>query len=157
VRPHVSLSAFVVAPVTSALCWAVWHTVHLLLVAAARPRVWFTRIVTLTTKSAALACRYPQAARKAGHLTIDRIRDPPTARELKRHADRSSTRSSSKRVFLRRSTRRHSTASSTNRFPNVTSGGCVGFDFCLDSFAIKAHYSIIEPLPLGDLNSISTS
>jgi hypothetical protein len=67
------------------------------------PRAGYHRgsVVTATTKSTALACRYPPAAPKAGLLTINRIRDPPTARQLKRHADRSSTRSSSKRVSLR--------------------------------------------------------
>jgi hypothetical protein len=73
------LSAFVVAPVTGPSCWAVWHTLHPLLLAVARPRVRFTRIATLiiTIKSRALAHRHPPAARKAGLLTIDRIRDPP--------------------------------------------------------------------------------
>jgi hypothetical protein len=60
------LSAFVVGPVTGPSCWAVWHTVHPLLVAVARPRVRFTRIATLTAKSTALAHRYPPAARKVG-------------------------------------------------------------------------------------------
>jgi hypothetical protein len=80
------LSAFVVAPVTGPSCWAVWHTLHPLLLAVARPRVRFTRIATLiiTTKSTTLAYRHPPAARTAGLLTIDRIRDPPIARELKR-------------------------------------------------------------------------
>jgi hypothetical protein len=108
------LSAFVVASVTGPSCRAVWHSVGQFLVAVPRPRVWFSRVIALTTKTTALTCRYPPAARKAGLLTIDRIRDTPTARELKRHADRSSTRSSSKRVSFTRSTRRHSTASSTN-------------------------------------------
>jgi hypothetical protein len=116
-RSHVftyRLSAFVIAPVTGPSRWAVWHTVHPLFVAAARPRVRSTRIVTLTAKSTALACRYPSAARKADLLTIDRIRDPPAAQELKHHADRSSVRSTGKRVSFAPSTRRHSTASSTN-------------------------------------------
>jgi hypothetical protein len=52
------LSSFVVAPVTGPSCWAVWYTARPLLVAVARPRVPFTRIVTLTTKSTALARRY---------------------------------------------------------------------------------------------------
>jgi len=74
------LSAFVIAPVTGQSCWAVWCAVHPLFVAVGRPDVWFvTRIITLTTKSTALACRYPLAARKTDLLTIDRIRDPPTA------------------------------------------------------------------------------
>jgi hypothetical protein len=93
------LSAFVVAPVTGPPCWAVWYTVHPLLVAVARPRVPFTRIVTLTTKSTALARRHPPADRKADLLTINRIRDPPAAQELKRHADRSSMRSTGKRLL----------------------------------------------------------
>ena len=109
------LSAFVVTSVTAPSCWAVWHTLHPLLVAVARPRVWFTRIVTLTTKSTVLACRYPPAARNPDLLTIDRIRDPPTTSQgLKRHADHSSMRSTGKRVSFARPTQRHTTASSTN-------------------------------------------
>jgi hypothetical protein len=107
------LSAFVVASVTGPSC-LVWRTVHPLLVAVAHPRVWFTRIVTLTNKPMAPACRYRPATRKAGLLTIDRIRDPPTTQELKRHAGRSSRRSIGKRVSSTRSTRRYTTASSTN-------------------------------------------
>jgi hypothetical protein len=105
------LSAFAVAPVTGPSCWAVWHTVHPLLVAVARPPVRFSRIATLTTKSKALARRFRP---RPGLLTIDRIRDPPTGQELKRHADRSSMRSIGKCVSFTRSTRRHSTGSSTN-------------------------------------------
>jgi hypothetical protein len=107
-------SAFATAPVTGPSSRAVWHKVHPLLVAAARPHVRSTRIVTLTAKSTALACRYPSTARKTGLLRIDRIRDPPTAPELKRHADRASVRSTGKRVSFAPSTRGHSTASSTN-------------------------------------------
>jgi hypothetical protein len=62
------LSAFVVALITDPSWCNVWHTVHPLLVAVARPRVRLTRIATLTTKSMALACRYPPAVRKAGLL-----------------------------------------------------------------------------------------
>ena len=116
-RPRVfayHLSAFVVAPVTSPSRWAVWHTVHPLLVAVARPHVRFDRIATLTTKSTALACLCPSTNRKVGLLTIDRIRDPPTAQELKRHAHRSSMRSTGKRVSFTRPNRRHSTVSSSN-------------------------------------------
>jgi hypothetical protein len=107
------LSAFVISPVTVASRWAVWHAVHPLFAAATRRRVRSIRIVTLTAKSTTVACRYPSAARQAGLLTTDRIRDPPTARELKRHANRSSVRSTGKRVSFTPSTRRHSTASST--------------------------------------------
>jgi hypothetical protein len=82
------LSAFGIALVTGPSCRVVWRTVHPLLVAVARPRVWFTRIVPLTDKSVALACRYRPATRNAGILTMDRIRDPPTTQELKRRADR---------------------------------------------------------------------
>jgi hypothetical protein len=85
--------------------WAVWHTVHPLIVAVTRPHVRFDRIATLTTKSTPLACRYPSTTRKVGLLTIDRIRDPPTAQELKRRVDRSSMRSTSKRVSPTRPTR----------------------------------------------------
>ena len=42
------LSAFVIAPVTCPPRWAVWHAVHPLFVAAARPHVRSTRIVNLT-------------------------------------------------------------------------------------------------------------
>jgi hypothetical protein len=108
------LSAFVIAPVTGLSRRAVWHAVHPLFVAAARPRVRSTRIVNPTAKSTTLACRYRSAARKAGLLTMDRIRDPPTARELKRHANCSSVHSTGKGVPFTHSTRRHSTASSTN-------------------------------------------
>jgi hypothetical protein len=107
-------SAFVVASVTGPSCWAVWYTVYPPLVAVAGPRVWFTGIVSPTTKSTALVCRYPPAGREAGRLTIDRIRDPPTTQELKCHADRSSMRSTDKRVSFTCSTRRLTTASSTN-------------------------------------------
>jgi hypothetical protein len=119
------LSAFVVAPVTGRSCWAVWHTLHPLLLAVARPRVRFTRIATLiiTTKSTALAYRHPPAARKAGLLTIDRIPDPPIARELKRRANRASMRSPCKRVPFTPLTRRHSTAPSTNCLYSQTAIG----------------------------------
>ena len=70
------LTAFVIASVTDPSCWAVWHTGHPLLIALARPRVSFTRIVTLTTKSTALACRCPTAC-KVDLLTTDQIRAPP--------------------------------------------------------------------------------
>jgi hypothetical protein len=105
------LSAFVVASVTGPSC-LVWRTAHPLLVAVARPRVWFTRIVTLTNNSMVPACRYRPATRKAGPLTIDRIRGPPTTQE--RHAGRSSRRSTGKRASSTRLTRRYTTASSTN-------------------------------------------
>jgi hypothetical protein len=109
------LAAFVVAPITDPSCCNVWHTVPLL-VAVPRPNVQFTRIATLTTKFTALACRCRTAVRKAGHLTtIDRIRDPPAAQQLKRHADRSSMRSTSKRASFARPTRRDSTASAEQR------------------------------------------
>ena len=108
------LSAFVIAPIMGPSFWVVWHTVHPLLVAVAHPRVQFTRIPTLTAKSTALTHRCPPASRKVDLLTIDRIRGPPAAQQLKRHGDHSSTRLSSKRVSFTRSTRRHSTASSTN-------------------------------------------
>jgi hypothetical protein len=49
-----------------------------------------------------------------GLLTMDRIRDPPTAQDLKRHADHSSMRSTGKRVSCTPSTRRPSATSSTN-------------------------------------------
>jgi hypothetical protein len=87
------LSAFVVALVTDPSCCPAWHTVHPRLVAVTRPRLRFTRIATLTTKSTALACRYPPTARKAGLWKKDRIRDLPTAQQLKRHADHSSMHS----------------------------------------------------------------
>jgi hypothetical protein len=106
------LSAFVVALVTGPSC-LVSRTVHPLLVGVARPRVQFTRIVTLTNNSMTLACRYRLATGKVSLLTIDRIRDPPTTQELKRLADRSSRCSTGGRVSSR-STRRYTTASSTN-------------------------------------------
>src|SRR5215831_14338290 len=67
------LSAFGVALVTGPSSWVVWRTVHPLLVAVARPRGWFTRIVPLSDKSISPACRYRPATRKAGILTMDRI------------------------------------------------------------------------------------
>ena len=79
----------------------VWHTVHPLLVAVAHPRVQFTRIPTLTTKSTALTHRCPPASRKVDLLTIDRIRGPPAAQQLKRHGDPSLMRSPGKRLPLR--------------------------------------------------------
>jgi hypothetical protein len=111
-RLHVS--PFSICRCTGHRSVVLWHTVHPLLVAVARPRVRFTRIVTLTTKSTAPARRYPPAARKASLLTIDRIRDPPTVPDLKRHADHSSMRSTAKRVSFTPSTPRHSATSSTN-------------------------------------------
>jgi hypothetical protein len=41
------------------------------------------------TRNHTLAYRYPPAPRKVDPLTIDRIRDPPAAQQLKRHEDRS--------------------------------------------------------------------
>jgi hypothetical protein len=64
------LSAFAIAPVTGPSSRAVWHTVHPLLVAAARSRVRSTGTLTLTAKSTALACRYPSTARKTGLLSF---------------------------------------------------------------------------------------
>jgi hypothetical protein len=107
-------SAFVVASVTGPSFLAVWYTVHPLLFAVAGPRVWFYKIVSPATKSTALACRYPPAGREAGLLTMDRIRDPPTTQELKRHANRSSMRSIDKCVSFTCSTRSLTTTSSTN-------------------------------------------
>jgi len=53
--------------------------------------------------SAGMATMKPMvtAMIKAGILTMDRIRDPPTTRGLKRRADRSSVRSTGKRALLR--------------------------------------------------------
>ena len=99
------LSAFVVALVTDPSCWAAWNTVNSFLVAVARPRVWFSRIVTLAPKSKVLAQRSPPATRKVDLLTIDRIRDPPTPHELKHHADCSSMRSTGNRLSSTRSSR----------------------------------------------------
>jgi hypothetical protein len=59
-----------------------------------------------------------RAARKANLLTMDRIRDPPTAQERKHHADRLSIRSTGKRVSFTRTTRRHRTNSP---FPKLRS------------------------------------
>jgi hypothetical protein len=67
------LSAFVVAPVTGPSCWVVWRTLNPLLLAVARPRVRFTRIAILTTKSTALAYRHTPAARKAGGPLINAL------------------------------------------------------------------------------------
>ena len=108
------LSAFVIAPVTGPSCLVVWHTVHPLLVAVAHPRVQFTRIPTLTAKSTALTHRCPPAARKVDLLTIDRIRGPPAAQQLKRHGDCSLMCSPGLARVFTRPTQRHSTASSTN-------------------------------------------
>ena len=112
------LSATVVAPVTGSSSLAAWHTVHPFLVAVARSCILFTRIVTLITKFAALACRYPSAARKA--CLLDRIRDPPIARELKRTGDPLINALNWKGVSFARSTQRRITVSSTRitRFPN---------------------------------------
>ena len=109
------LSAFVVALVTDPSCWAAWNTVNSFLVAVARPRVWFSRIVTLAPKSKVLAQQSPPATRKVDLLTIDRIRDPPTPHKLKHHADCSSTCSTGKGLPSTRSSRRYGTASSSNR------------------------------------------
>ena len=102
------LSAFVVALVTDPSCWAAWYTVNSFLVAVARPRVWFSRIVTLAPKSKVLAQRPPPATRKFDLLTTDRIRDSPNPRELKHHT-------TGKRLSFYGSSRRHGTASSSNR------------------------------------------
>jgi hypothetical protein len=103
------LSAFVVALVTNPSCWAAWYTVNPFLIAVARPRVWFSRIVTLAPKSKVLAQRSPPATRKVDLLTIDRVRDPPTPHELKHHADCSSMPSTGKRLSSTGSSRRHGT------------------------------------------------
>jgi len=87
---------------TCPLC-PVWRTTRPLLGTVARPRVW-SRIVTPTNKYMARACRYRPATCKAGLLTIDRIRDPPDPQELKRHANRSSKRSTGERLSSTRST-----------------------------------------------------
>jgi len=108
------LSAFVVALFTDPSCWAAWNTVNSFLVAVARPRVWFSRIVTLAPKSKVLAQQSPPA-RKVDLLMIDRIRDPPTPHKLKHHADCSSTCSTGKGLPSTRSSRRYGTASSSNR------------------------------------------
>jgi hypothetical protein len=130
------LSTSVVAPTAGPSAWAVWHTVHPLLGAVARPRVWFTRIVTLTTKSTALACRYQLATRKVDLLTIDRIRDSPipTRAETPR-GPLINALSSRTRVFAR-STRRHSTASSTNR---AYSRSAIGASNCQPRPASASH------------------
>jgi hypothetical protein len=62
-------SATVVAPITGPSCWAVWHTLNPLLVAVARPRVSFTRVVIPTTKSTVLACRYSPATHHGLHTS----------------------------------------------------------------------------------------
>jgi hypothetical protein len=114
------LSATVVAPITGPSCWAGWRTFYPLLVAVARPRVWSTRVVIPTTKSTVLACRYSPATRKIDPLTIDRIRDPPTPHDLRRHAlPLIDALDSQTRLFMR-PTWRHGTASSANRryFPD---------------------------------------
>jgi hypothetical protein len=75
-----------------------------------RGRVWLIGTLTLAANFMAPACRYPSVALRAGLLTTDRIRGPPGAKELERHADshRSPMRSTGKRTPSRRSTRRHS-------------------------------------------------
>jgi hypothetical protein len=98
-RPRIftyHLSAFVIAPVTGPSCLVVW-----LLVAVVHPRVQFTRIPTLTAKSTAVTHRCRPASRKVDLLTIDRIRGPAAAPQLKPHRDRSLVRSPGKRVPLR--------------------------------------------------------
>jgi hypothetical protein len=70
------LSAFGVVLVTAPSCRVVWRTVHPLLVAVARPRVWFTRIVPLTDKSMALTCRYrPDRSRASPGRKLHGIRE----------------------------------------------------------------------------------
>jgi hypothetical protein len=105
------LSTSVVAPAAGPSGCAVWQTAHPLLGAVARPRVWFTTIVTPTTKSTALAYRYQLATRKVGLLKIDRIRDSPTPTRAETPHGPLNSRT---RVFAR-STRQHSSAFSTNR------------------------------------------
>jgi hypothetical protein len=94
------LSTSVVAPAAGPSGWAVWHMVHRLLGAVARPRVWSTRIITLTTNSTAMACRYQLSTRKVGTLTIDLIRASPTPTRAETSLDRSSTRSTRERASL---------------------------------------------------------
>jgi hypothetical protein len=122
------LSATVVAPITGPSCWAGWRTFYPLLVAVARPRVWSTKVVIPTTKSTVLACRYSPATRKIDPLTIDRIRDPPTPHELRRHAvpliDALDWQT---RLFMR-PTWRHGTASSANRLYSQTAIGASNCD-----------------------------
>ena len=109
------LSTSVIAAAAGPSRCAVWQTVHPLLGAVARPRVWFTRIVTPTTKSTALACRYQLATRKVGLLKIDRIRDSPTPTRAETSHGPLINAINSRTCVFARSTRQHSTAFSTNR------------------------------------------
>jgi hypothetical protein len=128
------LSTSVVAPAAGPSGWAVWHTVHPLWSRSSSACLVYQNCNADYQIHRAGVSQL--ASRKVGLLTIDRIRDSPTSTRAETSRGPSIDALKSRTRVFARSTRRHGTASSTNR---AYSQSAIGASNCHPRPAYASH------------------